>query len=265
MAGADEKLDFFSSTSSKALDPSSSRLGHCSNIPNSQSSNEMNISSSRQQIGLGSAGGESFRDVDDCAVDDDMPHELKIIDDMGNFKCVKKSTTGVKLRQSELQRYFHTKTRLLPEFPLTEELKAITCPTEVMPSVVEAVAKVAHCSEDDMSPREIASRQKTAETKAQLDHLNPFNLDLNALSDYQWMKHEREELENFRRYHSIASEMKIKALKDELIQTMRNEKFQLPQFFRLPENGEKDLKVLAQFTEIGKNRFIKFEGLVKFF
>lgn len=245
MAGTNEQLIFASTSSSDSSTPSN-RLGRCSNFPNSErSSNEMNFSRSRQRTELG-LGGRSFRDVD-ISDDDDMPHELKIIDDMGNFKCVKKSTT-MKRRPSQLQRYFHTKTRLLPEFSFTQERRALVCPTEKTPSINSIVAQVA-CS-GNTSSRESAQGQRTDETKAKFNRQNPFNLDLNALSEYQRRKHEREKLENLEHYQTIASKMKTKALEKKMLQAMRNEKFQLPKLFRLDDGELNELGVLGAIHQI---------------
>lgn len=240
----DEQLKISSfSSKTPAVASSSNQVGPCSNIPNSESSNGMNFLHSQRRHNRGR--GRS-REVND----DDIPPELKIIDDMGNFKCVEKSQK--KNYHSQLQKYFHTKTRLLPEFPLTQQLNVIACPVERIESINSLVEKVV--CKGNISSHENAPGQKTNETKAQFNHLNPFNLDLNALSEYQQKKYEREKLENFEHYQTIASERKTKALEIEVMQEMRNEKFQLPKFFRV--DGRVNSRLAGKFAYLLKQKLV---------
>lgn len=230
----DEQLKLSPSSKTPVFDSSLNQVGLYSNVPNSESSSDMNFSRSkrchRRGLGVGSS-----REVNDVSNDDNIPLELKIIDDMGNFKCVEKPSELKKKNYhkhpSQLQQYFHTKTRVLPEFPLTQQLKVIACPAERKESINSLVSKVV-CG-GNISSHENASGQKINETKAQFNHLNPFNLDLDTLSGYQQKKYEREKLENLERYQTIALEKKTKALEIEMMQEMRNEKFKLPNFFRI--------------------------------
>lgn len=80
-------------------------------------------------------------------------------------------------------------------------------------------------------------------TKDSFNHKNPFNLDLTTLSEYQKIKHNAEESERRRDYQIIRRTMETKALKsseevERLKQEIRDEKFQMPKFFKVFEPYE---------------------------
>lgn len=160
--------------------------------------------------------------------------ELRVIGGFRQEKCVvKHKRQPLVNRPTQVQKLCHTTTKLLPNFPLTEQLEPVACRQKTKLSVLEAAEKVKFV---ENLPSTV-SLDVLSETKDSFNHENPFNLDLNALSEYQKQKNYSEEAERRRNYQIIRRTMETKALKTEgierLKQEARDEKFKLPKFFKV--------------------------------
>lgn len=168
--------------------------------------------------------------------------ELRVIGGLGQIKCVaKQEQQPLVNRPTQVQKLWHTKTRLLPNFPLTEQLRPTACPRKQKLSVTQAAERVKF-AENLPSPPSSSSLMGQSKTKDSFNHQNPFNLDLNALSKYQKQKYYAEEIERRRNYQIIRRTMETKELKSEGVerikQAARDEKFQLPTLFKVGETIE---------------------------
>jgi hypothetical protein len=165
--------------------------------------------------------------------------ELRMIGGLGPIRCVGKQKQHPLInRPTQVQKVCHTKTKLLPNFTLTEQLRPVACREKSKLDVLGAAERVKF-AENLPTP---SLTPVPSETKEIYNHRNPFNLDLNALSAYQKQKHNAEEMEKRRNYQIIRRTMETKALKTEGVerikQEARNEKFKLPAFFKVIETNE---------------------------
>lgn len=161
--------------------------------------------------------------------------ELRVIGGLGPIKCVAKQEWKPLInRPTQVQKLSHTTTKLLPNFALTEQLRPVACREKTKLSLLEATERTKLA---ENLPCEQSTSSEQTETKASFNHQNPFNLDLNALSEYQKQKHNAEEQERRRNYQIIRRTMETKALRtegaDRIVQAARNEKFKLPPFFKV--------------------------------
>lgn len=166
--------------------------------------------------------------------------ELRVIGGLGHIRCVSKHERQPLVnRPSQVQKVCHTTTKFLPSFSLTEQLRPTTCPKKKKISLVEAVETVKLAKNLRRLPPTLIEQENT---KDSFNHKNPFNLDLNALSEYQQHKHNNEEKEKRRNDQIIRRTMETKALRSEGVermkQEMRDEKFQLPAFFKVLEKNK---------------------------
>lgn len=164
--------------------------------------------------------------------------ELRLIGGLGQIKCVTKYKQQPLInRPTQVQRICHTTTKLLPNFPLTEQLMPAACPSRKHLTFLEA-AETVKLAENLPSSSSTQAFEQT-ETIDNFNNENPFNLDLSALSEYQKQKKNVEETERRRNYQMIRRTMETKALKTEGVekfkQEERNEKFKLPEFFIVDE------------------------------
>lgn len=167
--------------------------------------------------------------------------ELRVIGGLGQIKCLTKNKQQPLVnRPTQVQKVCHTTTKLLSSFPLTEQLRPTKCPEKKKLSMVDAVETVKLAENLPSLPSKSLTEEKS--TKDSFNHENPFNLDLNALSEYQKQKYNAEESERRRNYQIIRRTMETKALKTEgverLKQEIRDEKYQLPKFFKVFESNE---------------------------
>lgn len=168
--------------------------------------------------------------------------ELRVIGGLGEIKCLRKSLKQHPLvnRPTLVQKLTHTTTKLLPNFTLTEQLRPIKCHQKKQLSLLETTETVKFAENLQSFASTSLAEQKS--TKDLFNNKNPFNLDLNALSEYQKQKYNAEETEKRRNYQIIRRTMETKALKTEgverLKQEIRDEKFQLPTFFKVFEADE---------------------------
>lgn len=165
--------------------------------------------------------------------------ELRVIGGLGQIKCVAKHKQQPLInRPTQVQKICHTTTKLLPNFPQTEQLMPAACPKKKHLTFLEAVETV-KLAENLPSPSFTQSASEQTGTLDNFNYENPFNLDLSALSEYQKQKQNVEETERRRNYQMIRRTMETKALKTEgverLKQEERNEKFKLPEFFNVDE------------------------------
>lgn len=167
--------------------------------------------------------------------------ELRLIGGLGEIKCVAKHERRPLVnRPTQVQKLCHTTTKLLPNFPLTDELPRVACPRKKNPTMVEASERVKFV--ENLPASSESAPNVEAKTKKAFDHRNPFSLDLDALSEYQKQKHTAEELEKRKNYQIIRRTMETKALKtvgaEKIEQDIRNEKFGLPEFFNVCKSNE---------------------------
>lgn len=168
--------------------------------------------------------------------------ELRVIGGLGQIKCVAKHKQQPLVNRPTLvQKLCHTTTRLLPNFPLTEQLRPAVCPKKQKLSVLEA-AERAKFAENLPFMTSSSSLTEQNKTKDSFNHQNPFNLDLNVLSEYQKQKCNAEEIEKRRNYQIIRRTMETKELKtdgvERIKQAARDKKFRLPTFFKVVETFE---------------------------
>lgn len=169
--------------------------------------------------------------------------EFRVMDGLGQIKCVRKHDKQPLInRPTQVQKICHTTTKLLPNFPLTAQLRPAKCPKKEKLSVLKATEKVKFA--ENLPTYTSTSTLEQTETKDLFNHQNPFNLDLNALSEYQKQKHNAEEIKRRRNYQIIRRTMETKALTTEgaekIMQETRNEKFKLPSLFKVLEIDEAD-------------------------
>lgn len=168
--------------------------------------------------------------------------ELRMIGGLGPIKCVAKQERQPLInRPTQVQKLSHTTTKLLPNFALTEQLRPVACSDKKKLSVLSAAERVKLVENLPCEPSTSSSSSSESGTKAHFNHQNPFNLDLDALSEYQKQKHNAEEKEGRRNYQIIRRTMETKALKtdgaERIVQEARNEKFKLPEFFKVSEES----------------------------
>lgn len=169
--------------------------------------------------------------------------ELRVIGGLGQIKSVvKHEQQPLVNRPTQVQKLCHTRTRLLPNFPLTEQLRPTACTRKQKLSVL-AAAERAKLAENLPSPSSSSLKEQT-KTKDSFKHQNPFNLDLNALSEYQKQKYNAEEMERRRNYQIIRRTMETKELQTEGVlrikQAARDKKYRLPSLFKVSPTLEND-------------------------
>jgi len=174
--------------------------------------------------------------------------ELRIIGGLGPIKCINKKKNGhPKLvnRPTQVQKISHTTTKVLPNFNFTEQLKPIVCARTKHMSVDEHVEKVKIA--DNLPISDESSIRHGIDTMKSFKHENPFNLDLNALSEYQKQRSNAEDAQRRRNSQIIRRTMETKKLKTEgaerIKQEERNEKFRLPAFFRISHDDDETMVV----------------------
>ncbi|CRK92367.1 CLUMA_CG005955, isoform A [Clunio marinus] len=171
--------------------------------------------------------------------------ELRVIGGLGKLKCVKKGKSNLFInRMTQVQKLSHTKTKLLHNFNLTEELRPIACHKKSKMKISDAIENVKYAE------NLLVSSPMTDEdnTRNVYNHQNPFNLDMDALSEFHNQSHQTKEIERRRNFQIIRRTMETKALTtvgaEKLMQESRNERFQLPQFFKVvdekPESVESE-------------------------
>ena len=163
--------------------------------------------------------------------------ELRMIGGLGDIKCVARHAQRPLVnRPTQVQQLCHTKTKLSPNFALTEQFLPLECARKKKPGLFEATERVKFA---ENLPTPSTPLVETKTTKDLFDHQNPFTLDLNALTEYQKQKHNAEEMERRRNYQIIRRTMETKALKTEGAERIkdeaRKEKFKLPAFFNISE------------------------------
>lgn len=168
--------------------------------------------------------------------------ELRVIGGLGPIKCLNKKKGGhpnVVNRPTQVQKISHTTTKVLPNFNFTEQLKPIVCERTKHMSVDEHVEKVKIAEN-----LPISDESPVVRTMKSFKHENPFNLDLNALSEYQKQRSNAEDAQRRRNSQIVRRIMETKKLKTEgaerIKQEERNEKFGLPAFFRISHDDEND-------------------------
>ena len=175
--------------------------------------------------------------------------ELRVIGGLGPIKCVGKPKQPLINRPTQVQKLCHTKTKLLPNFALTEQLRPVKCRKKKKVEIVETAERVKF-AENLPTP---TLTPVPSETKETFNHKNPFNLDLNALSAYQKQKHNAEKMERRRNYQIIRRTMETKALKTEgaerIKQEARDERFKLPEFFQVLETNKIKSGKLKTFSD----------------
>lgn len=167
--------------------------------------------------------------------------ELRVIGGLGQIKCVAKHEQQPLVnRPTQVQKLCHTTTRLHPNFPLTQPLRPTACHRKQKLSAIEATERVKFA--ENLPTQSSFSLTKQSKTKDSFNHQNPFNLDLNALSEYQKQKYNAEETERRRNYQIIRRTMETKELKtkgvERIKQETRDEKYKLPTFFKVFETIE---------------------------
>lgn len=170
--------------------------------------------------------------------------ELRMIGGLGPMKCVQQHQTRPLVnRPTQVQKVSHTTSKLLPNFALTETLQSITCTRKTKPGVLEAAERVKF-AENLPTSSPAPPKDPVQDIKSSFDHQNPFNLDFDALSEYQKQKHNAEEGERRRNYQIIRRTMETKALKtvgaERIKQQERDDKFKLPAFFNILPDSEFD-------------------------
>lgn len=189
--------------------------------------------------------------------------ELRVIGGLGQFRCLAKTKVQRQRlinRPTQVQKVTHTRNKLLPNFPLTAELRPVVCPQEQQPNnITEHVERVKFV--ENLPPSSTSSSLLSHEnnTKKNFNHQNPFNLDLSGLSEYQRQKSAADDVEKRKNFQSIRRTMETKLLKTEgkerIKQQERDEKFGFPKLFNVCndsgseqekkelETGEKRLKL----------------------
>lgn len=165
--------------------------------------------------------------------------ELRVIGGLGPIKCLQKNKHQPLINRPTLvQKVCHTRTKLLPNFTLTEKIDPVVCQKKKKLDV-EGAARRVKFVENLPTP---SLTPVSSETKETFNHQNPFNLDLNALSVYQKQKHNTDEMEKRRNYQIIRRTMETKALLDEqpdkVEQEIRDKKFGVPELFNVIEDDE---------------------------
>lgn len=167
--------------------------------------------------------------------------ELRVIGGLGQMRCVDEDKVQQHRRlinrPTQVQRATHTKTKLLPNFPLTADLRQLTCPQEQQPkNVFEHVERVKFV-ENLPPPSPAASLEH--KTQKSFNHLNPFDLDLSGLSEYQKQQSLADDAERRRNYQIIRRTMETKKLqtvgRERIMQQERDEKFGMPKLFKVCE------------------------------
>lgn len=165
--------------------------------------------------------------------------ELRVIGGLGPIKCLEKHKHQPLINRPTLvQKVCHTRTKLLPDFTLTEKLQPVLCRKKKKLNVESATRRVKFV-ENLPTPSLTPVPSKTKDT---FNHQNPFNLDLNALSVYQKQKHNADEMGIRRNYQIIRRTMETKALLtegvDRIKQEARDKKFSVPELFNAIEDDE---------------------------
>lgn len=175
--------------------------------------------------------------------------ELRMIGDLGRIKSVARNEHKPLVnRPTQAHKLFHTTTKPQASFSLTEQLIPVACPKKEIPSALEVAQRVKF-AENLPTTSQSNQAEKQPNTKEIFNHRNPFNLNLNALSDYEQQKYNAEEVERRRNYQIIRRTMETKALKTEgterMKQEARDEKFKLPMFFNVCDSDENESKAAA--------------------
>lgn len=166
--------------------------------------------------------------------------ELRVIGGLGQIRCVDEDKVQQHRRlinrPTQVQRIAHTKTKLLPNFPLTADLRQLTCPQEQQPkNMLEHVERVKFV--ENLPPSPAASLKH--KTQKSFNHENPFDLDLSGFSEYQRQKSLADDVNRRKNYQIIRRTMETKKLQTEgrerIMQQERDEKFGLPKLFKVCE------------------------------
>lgn len=178
--------------------------------------------------------------------------ELRIIGGLGQHKCIEKQEQRHRPinRPSFVQKASHTTQKLLPNFSLTAKLNPVACRQEKQPrNVFEHAERVKFADNLPPSPSSSStlltnnSKGEKTNKKKIFNHQNPFNLDLSGLSEYQRQKNAAEDVERRKNYQIIRRTMETKKLKTEgkekIKQQERDEKFQLPELFKVCDANTK--------------------------
>ncbi|KAL7024344.1 hypothetical protein ACKWTF_013001 [Chironomus riparius] len=174
--------------------------------------------------------------------------ELRVIGGLGPIKCLNKKKGHPKVvnRPTQVQKISHTTTKLLLNFNFTEQLKTIVCERTKHMSVDEHVEKV-KITENLPITDEASIKRHGIDTIKSFKHENPFNLDFNALSEYQKQRSNAEDAQRRRNSQIVRRTMETKKLKTEgaerIKQDERNEKFGLPAFFRISHDDDEMMVV----------------------
>lgn len=140
--------------------------------------------------------------------------ELKYIGGLGLKKCVNKTTKPPFVnRPTQVQTICHTKTKLLPEFRFTEQLQPVACPKKVNRSVRQHAERVKFA--DNLPCR--TSALSATETDAKLIATNPFNLDLQTMTEHQERIRDAEDFHRRRDYIMCRRKMDTKHIKVNLL------------------------------------------------
>lgn len=166
--------------------------------------------------------------------------ELRVIGGLGRMSCIKKEQRHRSInRPTQVQRVSHTTSKLLPNFPRTAQLRPVVCPQEQQPtSAFEHAERIKFAENLPPSPSTSPTSEgvKTIK-KSFFNHINPFNLDLAGLSEYQRQRSAAKDVETRKNYQTIRRTMETKKLKTEgkerIKQQERDEKFGLPTLFKV--------------------------------
>lgn len=176
---------------------------------------------------------------------------LNIIGGLGPIKCLsKKKQPKLVNRPTQVEKISHTTTKVLPNFGYTEQLNPIVCEKKKHLRIHEHVEKV-RIAENLPIKDDSFSQHDTNHRMKSFNHENPFNLDLNALSEYQKQKSNAEDIQRRRNYQIIRRIMETKELKTEgaerIKQEERDAKFCLPAFFKIShEDDEQCNETIAE-------------------
>lgn len=179
--------------------------------------------------------------------------ELKTIGGLGRIRCVERRQRILN-RPTQVQKLSHTKTKMLPNFPLTAQLRPVVCTQEQQPKSVFEHAERVKFAENliPSTATSTSSSSSLSEDKMEKrfnNHDNPFNLDIKGLSEYQRQKSVKEDVERRKKYQIIRRAMETKLLKTEgrerIKQQERDEKFGLPKLFKVEDDEKEEEEMRA--------------------
>lgn len=190
----------------------------------------------------------------------DIPFN-KVAPTLTSSKCIKKNERQPFVnRPTKVQILTHTTTKLLSDFSLTEDMRPILCRKKKKSNYLEVTERIKF-AENLSSASSEASCNKTM---SQLNHQNPFNLDLKALSKHQQQRSDADEMRRRKNYQTLRRTMETKSLKtdgvERITNQIRNEKFKMPDFFKFSETSR---EVTAD-PESGINSYRKIKFKISF-